>query len=62
MSRHSTELTLSRMAYHFVYKYGPCHLNQLKSEHIEYLKTLLLTAETGCDDHMEIEIRKHAEP
>ena len=29
MSRHSTELALSRMAKDFVFKYGPCHLNQL---------------------------------
>ena len=33
----------------------------LKSERIEYLKTLSLIAEIGCDDHLEIEIRNHAE-
>ena len=56
MSRHSTELALSRMAKEFVYKYCPWHLNQLKSERIEYLKLLSLISEIGCDDHLEIEI------
>ena len=47
---------MSRMVKDFVYIYDPCHLNQFKSERIEYLKSLSLVSEIGCDDHLEIEI------
>ena len=44
---------MSRMANDYVYKYGPCHLSQLKS--------LSLLSEIDRDDHLEIEVHKHAE-